>query len=238
MMKRGIGSSITGVLDTIFPVFCVRCGDRLDVKTESAALCKECLDKIHGTIKHKVFYEVEERVAGILPLGEMLYSMLYRDNTAEKEIILRGKYGDEPFLFRSLAEAFGKRLRRDGYFRDVSCVVPVPASKFKKKKRGYNQTRFIAEGLAKVLEIELIDEVLLRRDDGGGTQTARSKEKRWQAMENLFYCKSEDDRLRGRRVLLVDDVLTTGATLVHAAKALFEESGVESISFYTLSVDI
>lgn len=81
-----------------------------------------------------------------------------------------------------------------------------------------------------------IEEELLTRRRGKGTQTHRKKEERWRAMKELFEVP-DPTQVAGRRILLVDDVLTTGATLVHAGKAL-ARAGAESISYYTLAVDV
>ena len=111
-------------------------------------------------------------------------------------------------------------------------AVPVPLTPSRLRRRGYNQSAYIARGLTGGLGIPL-DETLLARRDSAGTQTHRGREARWASMREAFYVP-DPDKVSRRRILIIDDVLTTGATLSACALALME-AGAESVSYYTLA---
>ena len=105
---------------------------------------------------------------------------------------------------------FGKELKR-GRFKSVDALVPVPLHPNKLKVRGYNQSEVICRGMAEVMKIPVMNN-LMERVVENSTQTKKRAEERWENVQGIFQLKNEE-QVKGMHLLLVDDVLTTGATL-------------------------
>ena len=110
--------------------------------------------------------------------------------------------------------------------------MPVPLHVRKQRRRGYNQSEVLAEGIASVANVP-VDKHLLVRSKDIDTQTHKGNYERWENVRNVFECLASE-RLKGKHVLLVDDVLTTGATIVACADALGKIPGLR-ISVLTLA---
>ncbi len=145
------------------------------------------------------------------------------------DIKYRGHYRDA-FL---MGYWWGMELRRSGRFDDIDVVVPVPLHPIKQMKRGYNQADYIARGVAKALDVRVKSRAL-RRCRNNSSQAQSSHEERWQNVENLFAVR--DVRvLQDRHILLVDDVITTGATILSCVDAIVAELPNVEISITALS---
>lgn len=219
------------LLSFFFPDYCLGCRNLL-ASTERY-LCPECLRRLPRYTGHESYYCSEERVQGLIPFTEIRSDLIFRTPSLTRDIIHEIKYHSHPDLALMLARRFGQEHYSLGHFCDVSLVIPVPLSPSRLRKRGFNQSEYLARGLCESLGIEMRTDCLSRSDKG--SQTARSKDLRWKSLQGAFH--SPPGSVRGRRVLLVDDVLTSGATLVHAADALYRQGGAESVSLYTLALD-
>jgi ComF family protein len=218
------------VVDSLFPQYCIVCGERL--RLDRLLLCPHCLDTLPRYEGMEALYRAEERLEGFAPFTEYRSDLGFSHHNAVRDIIHSIKYHDQPQVGERLGYRFGLEHKAAGHFADIGLVVPVPLTPSRRRRRGYNQAAFIARGLSRALELPL-DETLLCRRDSRGTQTHRSREARWESMAGAFFL-SDPERARRRRILLVDDVLTTGATLTRCAQALMD-GGAESVSYYTLA---
>lgn len=136
----------------------------------------------------------------------------------------------------SLLGAFASRhMIESGKFNNIDCIVPVPISSLRLKKRGYNQAEIFGEGIGKEVNIPIHRKVLIKVRDTG-TQTARSRQDRMEKVANSFKVKKKA-LIKDRHILLVDDVITTGATLESCASLLLKE-GARSISCMTIAIAI
>lgn len=126
----------------------------------------------------------------------------------------------------------GKRLKESDPFKDIDVIIPVPLHPFKKWKRGYNQANVIAKAIGKELEIPVLNGILVRTTFTS-TQTTKDPLHRWKNVEKAFKLR-RGDRIKGFHILLVDDVLTTGATLEACGTALLRAEGC-TVSVATLA---
>ena len=124
-------------------------------------------------------------------------------------------------------------LSATGFFSDVDVIVPVPLHPRKQKVRGYNQSECIARGVSSVTGISM-DTASVVRTRHTETQTRKSSYERWENVDGIF-CLRRADAFVGKHVLIIDDVLTTGATITACADALRKVDGVR-ISVLTLAV--
>ena len=128
------------------------------------------------------------------------------------------KYNGQKEVGIEVGKMFGIELLKSPLFNTVNCVVPVPLHPSKKKKRGYNQSDFISDGIAEGMKIPSEKEVLLKTS-ATSTQTKKSAFERWLNVESVFKVKNEN-KIAGKHILLVDDVITTGSTFESCAAAL------------------
>jgi ComF family protein len=135
------------------------------------------------------------------------------------------KYKGKHEIGFRIGKWYGQELRHAPVFSDIDLVVPVPLHPNKLRKRGYNQSRMFAEGLVSAMTARLEDHCLYRKIDSK-TQTRKARYNRWENVENIFAVRNPE-RIRGCHILLVDDVMTTGATLEACAQALLEVPGVK-----------
>lgn len=143
------------------------------------------------------------------------------------------KYRGYAGLGRYLGEIVGNEIYTTGFLADVEAIVPVPMHRFKQARRGYNQAVEIAKGIGRATGIPV--EELLESPRRHGTQTALGRQQRLANAAGKFRVK-DPKRIDGRHLLLVDDVCTTGATLISAATELLQVSSTTRVSIYTLAV--
>ena len=131
-----------------------------------------------------------------------------------------------------LQQKFAYQLQESPDFDQVDVIMPVPLHPKKEKKRGYNQSEWIARGMAEILD-KPVDVKTLYRQVFTLTQTKRNRYERWQNVENVFGLNNPET-LTGKHILLVDDVVTTGATLEACAIHLLKQTGTK-VSIATLA---
>ncbi len=215
---------------TLFPHYCLVCGERLSA--DRLMICPTCLDLLPRYPGSEALYEAEKRLEGHAPFTEYRSDLGFMHHNPVRDLIHTIKYEDHPELGERLCRLYAPEHLRAGHFADIGVAVPVPLTPSRLRRRGYNQSTYIARGLTGVLGIPL-DETLLARRDSHGTQTLRGRESRWESMKKAFYAP-HPDLISRRRVLIIDDVLTTGSTLTACALALMA-AGAESVSYYTLA---
>lgn len=215
---------------TLFPHYCLVCGERLSA--DRLMICPACLDLLPRYPGSEALYDAEKRIEGHAPFTEYRSDLGFTHHNPVRDLIHTIKYEGHPELGERLGQLFAPEHLRAGHFADIGVAVPVPLTPSRLRRRGYNQSAYIARGLTGGLGIPL-DETLLARRDSAGTQTHRGREARWASMREAFYVP-DPDKVSRRRILIIDDVLTTGATLSACALALME-AGAESVSYYTLA---
>jgi ComF family protein len=141
------------------------------------------------------------------------------------------KYRNKSDLARELGKLYGKILLDSGFKSIWDQIVPVPLHPLKQQRRGYNQSEQFAIGLSKVLEIPVV--IALERTKFTETQTKKSRLQRLDNVEEVF-CLSRDLSIANKSVMLVDDVMTTGATLCACANVLLA-GGANNVDLVTIA---
>ncbi len=175
---------------------------------------------------------MEERFAGIFPFERATGHFLYNREGPLSTLIQDMKYRRFPSIGNMLGETVGEELFPTGFFADAEVILPVPMHRWKQLRRGYNQTHHIAEGLSKATGIPV--SLTLKATRSHKTQTALSREERLANTSGLF---SVDDPeiVEGRHVLLLDDVCTTGSTIISCAEAI-HKARPSALTILTLAV--
>lgn len=217
----------------LFPRCCVVCGSPLSRGEE--CLCTCCNINLPRTGFHlRKDNPVECLFWGRIPGLKRASSFLfYRKGSDFRRILHLLKYGGYKELGEVMGRYMSAELSSGEFFDGVDMIIPVPLHRKKQKLRGYNQSEWIARGIASVTGISLCAECMIR-EKNTETQTRKSTFERWENVEGIFRL-CDTVHFEGKHVLLVDDVLTTGATTVACASAFAGVSGIR-ISVLTLAV--
>jgi len=215
-----------------FPDTCPVCGK---VKGEGSALmCAECIYDFPLTgFSTQPDNPVVELFYGQIPIVQGCALFWYVHQSGYVKMIHALKYYGRWGVARSLGEWLGAELERDGLYGDVDVVVPIPLHSFRRMKRGYNQSEYIALGVAGKLD-RPVDFRSVRRHKYNRSQTRRTKSERWENVEGIFSVRYPEN-LAGKHILLVDDVLTTGATIISCAGQIVRSAPGCRISVATLA---
>jgi ComF family protein len=146
----------------------------------------------------------------------------------------RFKYTNEWLTSYNLGRWLGILMRQRGNFDDVDVIIPVPLHWWRRLSRGYNQSEYIARGIAKSLGCKVLTHAV-RRHHYNRTQTSQSATERWNNVEGIFRV-TQPKRLQGRHILLVDDVFTTGATIMSLGETILKAVDNCQLSVATLAI--
>ena len=219
-------------VNLFYPQLCLLC-DRALVKGEDL-LCTHCQASLPHTYLHEQRSEVLFRkLRSTLPIEHVLAYLLYQKSGSTQKLLQHIKYKNYPELAHLIGRHFGSRLQTSGFGKEFDCIIPVPLHKRKQRQRGYNQSEFFAEGLAESLHLPLAADWLLRIKESA-TQTRKSRLDRWINVADIFVVAAPE-KLKGKRVLLVDDVVTTGATLEACGNVLLK-AGCTKLSLGAIAV--
>ena len=230
-LLRNIKNSI---LHLFYPRLCEGCSKPL--VTGEEILCLGCSQEIPETNYHLI----EDNDAALRFAGRIPYikatSYAYFTHEGLLQHLLHGlKYKDKKDIGLYLGRKFGASLKASGWAEGMDMILPVPLHKAKEANRGYNQSRLIAMGMSDYLGIPVCDDILYRVRDTA-SQTNKTRSERITNMKEAFMV-SDRDRIKGKHILLCDDVLTTGATLEACALALMAEESTK-ISVATIGIAV
>ncbi len=221
---------LDALLGMIYPNVCEICGTSL-VNGEKI-ICSHCNIAMPRTgIHNDRFNHIHQRLfchAPILNAGAMFY---YYKNDSYARLIHKLKYNNRREIGRELGRMYARELAADSFFSGIDILIPVPVHWSKLISRGYNQAAIIAEGISDVTSIPVGDH--LKAVKRHPTQTRRGALARWENSEGI-YRACHSDELVDRHVLIIDDVVTTGATLIHCCEAIHAASPSTTISVLTL----
>ncbi len=161
-----------------------------------------------------------QRFWGLLPVEHASAFLWYVEGSPWREAVHRFKYRGEWRTAYELGRRYGAMMSESGLYDGVDAAVPVPLHYRRLLGRGYNQAEYVAEGIARELGIE-VDRDSVRRHRYNRSQTSRSAHERWENVEGIFSVRRPES-LAGRHLLLVDDVFTTGATVMSLGRAIID----------------
>ncbi|MEG0162941.1 MAG: phosphoribosyltransferase family protein [Mucinivorans sp.] len=211
------------LFDTIFPARCAVCSSALARGEQT--ICTSCRWDMPLTDYWSVHENfMVERLAARVPFVEASALMFFRRHSHYRTLIHRMKYGGRRDVARMLGEIYGTYLHRSELYRGVQLIVPVPLHYTKFIKRGYNQSEEFARGVAHAMGAQLQTKALVRTRRTRTQARLKDSQARALNVENAFRV-TRVDLLAGRGILVVDDVVTTGATIEAAAGAIARAVG-------------
>lgn len=208
-------------ISLFYPKTCSACGDVIS-KGENW-LCTPCiLDMPKSDYWLDLNNPVNQLFWGKTKIEFASAFLLFTKGSKYRNLIHRLKYQGDQESGIKLGAFYGTSISKDSKYKTIDCIIPVPLHPKKEKKRGYNQSECIAKGLSDSLNINYSTNILIRTKDTE-TQTKKCKEERWDNVSGVFDVK-QIEKIRNKHVLLVDDVITTGATIEHCAITLIEKA--------------
>ena len=219
------------LFDFIAPRTCVMCGRRLFADEEM--LCNVCRLTMNRTHFAKEPYdnEMAQLFWHKLPI-ERAAALFYYTSESGAEPIYKFKYYGREDVAEYLGELAAQEFMKHGFFDGIDIIVPMPLAKNRQRMRGYNQCEAIAKGVSRVTGIG-VESSLLTRKRFERSNTRLSREDRIENVENAFTL-NDVEALKGKHVLIIDDVITTGATVVSLGKEITEKSDGVKISVMSI----
>lgn len=222
---------IKDLISLLFPRYCKVCKRRLMHSEEH--LCINCLlelprthyEQTSNNLLMQHFIEWPEVVRATA------YFHYYKEGRYSN-LIHHLKYYDHPEVGTYLGRLAATELKESQFFDGINLIIPVPLSLKRYRQRGYNQSDYIARGISEVTNIPLRTDCITRTVDTE-TQTHKSQKERWKSTKDIFQV-TNSEALKGKHILLIDDVSTTGATLHACTSALLTLPGVR-ISIFALA---
>jgi len=205
------------LLGLFFPHLCLCCQSGLPAP--GMYLCLTCQQQLPYTSLHQTTDNAFiQRFWGRVPLVYGAACFYFVKGGTAQQLIHQLKYAGQPQIGFHWGRIYGKKLLQSAYFREVEVIVPVPLHWKRERKRGYNQAATIARGIAEVLQRPLLPNGL-ERVRYTESLTRKSRLERLACIQDAFAVR-RPDYLQGKHILLVDDVLTSGATLEACALPL------------------
>lgn len=215
---------INDFINLLYPRVCAACGNSLFKHEE--IICTFCLYHLPKTNYHLMQNSPLDQVFwGRAQLANTAALYTFQKKSKVQHLIHQLKYKDRKDVGIYLGKILGADLAKAEAFNDVDKVIPIPLHPEKQRKRGYNQSEQFAIGLAKAMKIEMDATSFIRVIDTS-TQTRKSRFARWENVKEIFKVTTPE-KITNRHILLVDDVITTGATLESAAHVLLNTTGVK-----------
>ena len=228
-----LSSALADLRSLFLPAHCMACEKTMENREDF--ICVECRAKMPTTGYHLRYDNpMAERLRSMLPRIEGATAMFFYINKGSwRHLIHNIKYHN---MWRAAVRVgywYGCQMRTATHFQDIDYVVPIPLHRARRVKRGYNQSEKIAQGIAEALNVKMLTREVVRLRNNP-SQVTRSRLERWSNVEALFNVK-HPEQLAGRHILLVDDVFTTGATMISCAESIFAKAPTVRISVATLA---
>jgi ComF family protein len=212
------------LLDIIYPRSCEACNEAL-LGGENL-ICSNCLIDLPRTNSHLESIErLSNRFWGKIPVSNNITFLKYSKKGKVQKLLHELKYRNKPEIGKYLGKIYGLDLQQVDFDKKIDFLVGVPLHPTKLLQRGYNQADCIAEGLSEVLNVPF-ETMSVKRREYTETQTKKSRYERFLNVENIFEV-TDIDKIKDKRIAIVDDVLTTGSTIESLGATLLNEGAKE-----------
>lgn len=210
-------------LDFFFPRMCPVCGNRLEL--DERPLCLKCNIGLPRTLfwEHPYDNPMARMYWGKIPVERVAAYFYFKPKSGPASLVYDVKYHGRANIAVELGEMIADEM--EGFFDGVDCIVPLPISIRRRIKRGYNQSEMVARGISNILKIPVEKHAVIRKRFVR-SQTHLTREERQENVTDVFQLK-DADALCGKHVLLIDDVITTGATTISCAEQILKAQGVK-----------
>ena len=208
----------------IFPPCCLICS-----KLSKEILCKECKKELYK----KAIFKVQNVEKGKYYFKKHIYIFLYKDKI--RNLILDYKFNDKSYLYKIFSKIIIKNKKICGILEKYDIIIPVPIHKKRKRQRGYNQSELIAKEIASKIEKLEYRENVIEKIKNTVPQSSLSKVQREQNVQNVYKVVNIE-KIKNKRIIIFDDIYTTGNT-VNAISKILKEKGAKEIIVLTIAKD-
>lgn len=210
-------------ISLLFPRYCVVCNSVLCKGEEY--ICMRCNMDMPRTNYHQITdNQMEQLLWGRVEVERATAWFFYTKGSPYNSLIHQLKYKGQKEIGCMAGRYLASEIKCSTFFNDIDFIVPVPLHPKRLRTRGYNQSEQIARGISDITGIPVRTSLIVRKKNTQ-TQTRRSRYTRIENMEEVFQLTSSDEN-EGKHILLVDDIVTTGATIVSCANALQQEGNI------------
>ncbi len=237
-IRRNIGvlnivnQFVKGIIHLIYPQLCAVCKYQ-EIETNEI-FCIDCFSKLPFTsqcqLKKNIF---KDNFKGKIKIEHGASLLFFVKQGIVQELIHDLKYNNKPDIGIKMGKILGYEILKSPYFGKIDFIVPVPLHRQKKSTRGYNQSEKIALGISNITGSKIISKNIIRTKNTA-TQTKMNQEQRSKNVSGAFTSK-DPSIFKNKHVLIVDDVLTTGSTLLECSKPIRNIEGIK-LSFATLAM--
>ena len=198
------------LLHLFYPHICAGCGDSLP--SSSQHLCMDCLLELPETnFQHITGNPVEKIFYGRIKIRSAFASYYFSKNSPLQQIIHAFKYQQNKEVCYQMGVLMGQHIKASSILNDIDLIIPMPIHRDREQKRGYNQADILAEGISGVTGIAFRTDLVIRKKSTA-TQTHKGRGERWKNVQSVFEI-TDHQSIQNKHILLVDDVITTGATV-------------------------
>ncbi len=219
-MLRVLKGCLEDLADVIYPRICATCNEHVPLRGN--VFCVHCLAELPYTGYHNIpDNPFEQQFWGRVPVSAGASMFYFIPGGKTQRLLHSIKYGGRRELAVKMGQRYAVDLRHSERFEDLDMIIPVPLHWKKQRKRGYNQSEAFANGISSGLGVP-VRRRILRRHRAGVSLTSLTRTERLDTVARVFSIH-KGHRIQGLRILLVDDVLTTGATLEICGKILADQ---------------
>jgi len=226
-----MGVVVTSFWDFFLPRFCSACNIKL--QPEEKFVCPSCLSKLSFAEDERIQSEFRRKFSSEKIISGFISLYVFEKDKELQHIIHSLKYNGRFLTGKFLGSVLSLHLKRTIKEWEIDYIIPVPLHHLKKAERGFNQSYYIAKGLGKSLNIP-VKEKFVRRVRYTQSQTTMKLKERQKNIEGAFKARRKN-YIKGKNVLLIDDVITTGSTIIECGRVLLN-AGANKI--YAASVAI
>jgi len=219
------------IFDFILPRFCCSC--RTNLTSHQDTMCSDCISKIQRSTLGRLQREFDRKFAGKNIITEFFSPFVFEKDKELQHAIHALKYDNRFPVGIFLGKVLANEIKKHSINWQFDLVIPIPLHQLKKAERGYNQSYYIAKGVGKELRVKVSDHIV-KRVKYTESQTTMNLNEREDNISGAFKLRKSND-VEGKNILLIDDVITTGATISECGKILLE-AGANKI--YAASVAI
>lgn len=224
-------SKLLDVLQLFYPNTCLGCKKHLSYY--STLLCVHCLhDLPYSYYTNRINNPIEQLFFGKIPIQSATSLFLFQTNSTSKILIHELKYRNNQLVAQFLGNLLLIDLSKSNRYKQLDYIIPVPLHPKKFKQRGYNQLSILGNTLSEGLGIPYLNKILIKTNSSD-TQTKKNKSDRWKNAQESFQL-TDNKTLENKNILLIDDVITTGATIEACVKELSKTKNI-SISIATIA---
>lgn len=211
-------------INLFYPRVCPSCGNLLNYDEE--IVCLSCYYLLPKTgYEHNVSNPLAQMFWGQINFQSVTAEYFFSKTGKVQHLLHQLKYQGNTDAGFFLGQQLGESIKNAESFSGIDYLVPIPLHPKKEHMRGYNQSYVIAQGVQDKTDISIMKDCLYRKVFTS-TQTKKTREERWENVKDIFDI-SDKSRFEGKHILLLDDVLTTGATLLAAGRILSQVQGIK-----------